>query len=253
MRRTPTDLALVDGLAVAALLVSFHFSDNPALRAALAGPLVFVLPGYALCMALLPRRAPGRSELLIISVGLSLAVCALGGLALTLTPWGLGAETWAALLCSITLGASIVAVLRREAVNPPIAAEASRAPLSIRPFVLVGVSVVVASASLWVARMPPPELPSQAYSVLWAIPAPDEPGAIRVGVNSGEAETQGFEVRIVAGAQQLAKFPIQLAPAGVWEKQVPLVGVGEPLVEVQLYRADAPDVIYRRVALHAGV
>jgi hypothetical protein len=248
-RRAPIDLVVVVCLAAAMLVLAVVGVTVPGLSAALAGPLVFVLPGYALSKALFPERPRQAAELLLLSLGLSLAVAALGGLTLNLTPWGIQARSWAVLLCLVTLAASVVAATRGSRVLPEAVAPWRwfLTPLQSGMF---AAAVLLVGGSLWVARTPAPQQPNQTYSVLWAVPASDaEPNVIRLGVDSGESETTAYLVRVVAGAQQLQEFPIQLAPAEIWETELALSGLTDGTLEVQLYKVSAPDVVYRRVAL----
>ncbi|MDQ6673875.1 MAG: DUF1616 domain-containing protein, partial [Chloroflexota bacterium] len=97
-RPAPTDLIVVVCLAVAALSAVVLGLGTLWVRASLAGPLVLVLPGYALVRALLPARPRRLAELLLLSLGSSLAIAVLGGLVLNLTPWGIRAESWAVFL-----------------------------------------------------------------------------------------------------------------------------------------------------------
>jgi uncharacterized membrane protein len=223
----------------------------PGLNAALAGPLVFVLPGYALSMALFPAGTWRHAEQLLLSLGLSLGVAALGGLVLNLTPWGIQGRSWAVLLCLITVEACLVAVIRRRRV-PADSGESLRWRLTPVQGGLFAAAALLVAGSVWVARTPAPQQANQTYSVLWAVPVSDaQPKLIRLGVDNGESETTAYIVRVVAGAQQLEEFPIQLAPAEIWETELELTGLTDGTLEVQLYKASAPDVVYRQVALRA--
>ncbi|MCC7570509.1 DUF1616 domain-containing protein [Candidatus Micrarchaeota archaeon] len=99
----PSDLVLVLALAVLAsvLTLVMPFADLP-LRAPIGLVLVLFLPGYALAAAIFPRRAgPGHIIRGALSLGLSLAMVLLIGLALNFSPWGLGlGPIVASLVCS---------------------------------------------------------------------------------------------------------------------------------------------------------
>jgi uncharacterized membrane protein len=112
--RRPLDLILVASLAVVTMVATLAGVNQPVARALLALPLVLVLPGYALVAAAFPEAGRSLAERLLYGVGLSLAVAALGGFALNLTPWGLRAEAWATLLGGIALAACAIAWARRR-------------------------------------------------------------------------------------------------------------------------------------------
>src|SRR5436190_816373 len=102
------DLGLTLALAVCALAASVAAPQGSLVRVAFTAPLVLILPGYAISVALLQARL-GLAARLALSLGLSLALAACAGLVLNLTPWGLNSASWLALLVLVTLAASIAA------------------------------------------------------------------------------------------------------------------------------------------------
>jgi hypothetical protein len=251
-RWLPVDLILVVGLAGAAwLLANGATFDGSILRAALGIPLVLLLPGYALAAAIFPMRPPHRTEQVLLCLGLSLAAAALGGLVLHLTPWGIQAGSWATLLFGVTFISSVVASLRRRPIPRPRSRPA--ASTSLVPAATFLLSGLVVAGAIWIARMPSAQQADQAYSVLWAVPAAGDPAnRIRLGISSGEAASTGYIVRVVAGTQTVQEFSLEVAPTGTWETEVQLPDrSGDETVEVLLFRAAAPQDVYRRTALRA--
>jgi len=76
--------------------------------------LVFVLPGFAFVSAVLSDRHLSRSEHLLASVGLSVAVTICAAVALAAMPVGLSRLSLTAVLTGCTLVGSVAAVLRSE-------------------------------------------------------------------------------------------------------------------------------------------
>ena len=103
--------AAVGGAALCALLALFLPFD--ALRLLVGAPLLFFLPGYAITAAVFARGRIERRHFLVFSVGLSLAVLALGALVLNYLPGGIRGGWWALLLFLVVLGACRGAALRR--------------------------------------------------------------------------------------------------------------------------------------------
>src|SRR3954471_19437230 len=101
-------LAVVLGDAIA---IALFVALGGAVRVLVALPFALVLPGLALTLALFPAGVPDGAERLLFSLGLSLAVTALGGLVLHLTLWGLRPASWTLLLGAITLAAGVAAFL----------------------------------------------------------------------------------------------------------------------------------------------
>lgn len=120
----PRDLILLVVFANVATLVILLGMGDVVVRGILALPLALIVPGYAVCVAVSPRRLPDPVEAGALSLGLSLVITILGGLLLNLTPWGISTRGEALYLWAVTL-AAICAVLfraweevRRERAHP---------------------------------------------------------------------------------------------------------------------------------------
>ncbi len=106
-------------LLAAALAAVIWFVPSSGARAALGLPFVLFTPGYALILALFPRKsALDAIERVALSIGLSFAVVALLGLALNYTSWGI--RLWPSVIASggFVLVASIVAEFRLRRLSP---------------------------------------------------------------------------------------------------------------------------------------
>src|SRR3990170_4528829 len=89
MNRRELDLVLVTLCSLALLAVVAAMPSLGPLRIILGLPFVLFLPGYALMAALFPRKDDVDAiERIAISLGLSIAVVPLIGLALNYSPWG---------------------------------------------------------------------------------------------------------------------------------------------------------------------
>lgn len=251
--RGPLDLILV----IAATWVSMAFIEvdvsNVALRAVFTLPLVLLLPGYALMASMFPRCNLGVAEQVLLSLGLSLAVTALGGVILNWTPWGLQTDSWSLLLGLVTFGGSAVALIRRPA-QPIFVLCQRRTSMSVRQAGLLGLAALVLGGAVAVAHKGAAQQQTPGFTQLWALPAnaPGQQHAIRVGVKNMEATTVAYQVEIVVNGKDVMKLPlVKAAPQHTWETTVVLPR-GLPTinpVEVVLYRADAPGTVYRHVEL----
>jgi uncharacterized membrane protein len=111
------EVLLINGLS--ALLVFFIvlIPDSP-LRVILGVPFVLFFPGYTLMGSLFPAKQDlGGIERLSLSVGLSLAVVPLVGLALNYTPWGIRLYPVILSLFMLTLVLSVISNYRRSKLN----------------------------------------------------------------------------------------------------------------------------------------
>ncbi|MGH9073131.1 MAG: DUF1616 domain-containing protein, partial [Acidimicrobiales bacterium] len=97
------DLVAVVGLAALGAGVALAQVQPTALRAVLSAPLVLLLPGWALTRAAAPPgRFPGE-QMLLVSVGSSLAATVVLGLLLDLLSGGLQLEPWVGTLAGLTV------------------------------------------------------------------------------------------------------------------------------------------------------
>jgi hypothetical protein len=114
MRDRNLDLLLVLALAILAASAGMAAQGSGLLVAAPSIPFVLILPGYALLAALLPRKGLGFAEVAALSLGLSIALVALGGLLLDFIKAGLGSNAWRSYLLMITTASVGVALVRRD-------------------------------------------------------------------------------------------------------------------------------------------
>jgi uncharacterized membrane protein len=120
------DLLIVDALTVI-LLLNVLLVPDFSLRLVIGGLFVLFLPGYTLISTLFPKRRDlGHLERGALSIGLSLAVVPLIGLALNYTPWGIRLQPLLLFLSAFNILMSMAAYWRREnlppseAFNPPM-------------------------------------------------------------------------------------------------------------------------------------
>ena len=115
-----TWLWTVLALAAAAALLAL-FAESPPLiylRYVLGALFVLYLPGYAIIEALYPKAGELTPlERLALSIGLSLAVVPLVGLALNYTPFGIRLQPVVISLAALTAGTSIAAAYRKYRVE----------------------------------------------------------------------------------------------------------------------------------------
>jgi uncharacterized membrane protein len=247
------DLVVVATIALVALLVP-AITGAPTLQA-LALPLVLALPGYALTAALFPRRAVGGAELLLLSLAFSLAIAALGGFVLHLTPWGLRAGSWLALLVGITLGGTLLALLRRRHNAESTAWRAPAWPqwhkaltLALTALVLVGALSMARDGALRQQQ-------GERFTQLWMLPA-ENTGArtLRIGIRNMEQQGMRYRLQLVAAGEVLHEWnPVTLAAGEQWattaELATPPAG---QVLEARLYRIDGGESAYRRVVLRGN-
>lgn len=300
VRNVPADVVAVAvfvGLAYLATLVS-PFRET-ILRPLVALPLLFFVPGYALLGVLFPRRAGARTgggthagetpapvggridlpERLALSVGASVVLVPLAGLAVTLAGWPLSPSTAVHALGGFALIAMGLGWLRRERLPPEARfrlpydrwLDRARAALAApRRDVLLNVvlaaSVVLATGGFAYALAVPTD--GEAYTdfslltedggdlVAAGYPSDltaGESTELVVGIENHEGEQVEYTVVVVLervddGAiverEHLDRFSTTVAPGEtVHERhEVTPTMTGEDLrLSYYLYRGDAPD------------
>ncbi len=234
-------------------------------------PLVFVLPGYTLTEVLFHRRAPDASggsarsfvprirqpldvsDRLVLSFGLSLAIDILGGLVLNILPVGLNAISWAAFLELLTTMLSLLAVLFRRGASlnrvRPL-----RLRLKIYEYILFALAIIVVIISVLYSANNAAQQPHPGFTQLWMLPPvqSEKNCAVRLGVHSFEATPVTYRITMTTnGAHGATWSSISLAPQQEWKRSVPITlsTTHQAYVEVQLYRLDKPETVYRKVNL----
>jgi uncharacterized membrane protein len=257
MLRRPSDLVLVTAIAVLSGGLTLLAPAVPFVRLVCALPLVLILPGYALTAAFFPMRALDMPVRVLFSLGLSLAVAALGGLALHWMSVSLQVGTWVGMLVGMVVVASVVAWVRRRP-NPSLSPSpvTTHFRLSRRDALLLGLAILVTGAAVELTQLPVSPNGVSGYTVLWMIPAGDgNPSDFRLGVNSDEFTATTYRLQVTANGHTLREWPeLKLAPGDSWEASITLssdpTSVGP--VEAFLYRSDDPATIYRQVKLQLG-
>ncbi|XHH08900.1 MAG: DUF1616 domain-containing protein [Candidatus Bathyarchaeia archaeon] len=107
------DLLTINALSIILILTIVWFPESP-LRTLLGVPFVLFFPGYVLMCLLFPlRKDLGDIERLALSVGLSLAVVPLVGLAMNYSSWGIRLLPMVTSIFILTLLLSLLTNYRR--------------------------------------------------------------------------------------------------------------------------------------------
>jgi uncharacterized membrane protein len=258
MRHRSVDILVVVAITVVAVALAFILPSDWVPGRILTLPLVLVLPGYALLSATFPERALEIPERLVFSLGLSLAIVILGGLALNWTPFGLRASSWAVLLAGITLAASAVALVRRR--GQSMAGQGwlrvGNVGFTLRKGLLLGLAAAIVCGALAVSIIGAERQSYARYTQLWILRAggASAENAVRLGISNMESTAMEYRLDVNVGGKVVKQWSaIDLEPNKQWESTLvlpPTTSVTS--VEADLYRADAPAMIYRHVVLWLG-
>lgn len=228
-------------------------------------PLVFVVPGYTLTeilfrgrlffrsrafpheRSLLPVRQPvGVTDQIVLSLGLSLAIDILVGFGLNFLPIGLQASSWALALGLLTTVFVLFTVFLRQKDSERIAS-VSGIRVTAANGLLLGLAAVVIIASVWLALIRPLN-PQPSFTQLWMLPAQNNSCSVSIGMQSFETTSLTYRVVVEINNTHTNSWPaIVLSPQQKWSRSITVTPGNRSIlnIQVQLYRNDKPDTIYR--------
>lgn len=206
--------------------------------------LVFVLPGYALVKALFPGSQLEFAELIALTLGLSLAITALGGLILHWLPWKIETRSWTIFLGSVTFIASLIALLRQMFLQeqPPsfIRVNLSFSFYDGMYFLLASIGVVIAFVLAYRGETIQNE---SNITQLWILPDEETGANYSIGIDNLENEAVQYRLVITINGLFEEEFPIiDLKPEESWVSSFPMAE-GTDQVKAQIYRLDAENEI----------
>jgi hypothetical protein len=244
------DLEAAVGTAALSALLALVLPFEP-LRVLLAAPLILFLPGYAIAATIFARNPISRRQFLLFSVGLSLAVLALGALPLNYGPGGVRGWSWALLLFLVVLACCRGAALRRpRAAAAPISWALPRPNRGQAALLAGGALALVAAVVL--AFTPLSATNATGFTEIWISPLAADNG-VRVGVGSAERDDSSYRLVVNFGGTREVTRRLELEPG---ERQVLALGesraASSPVpvpVTATLYKEDsaAPDRPFRQV------
>jgi len=259
------DDLLIIAAATTVLLVTIVLLPDSPVRVVLGLPFVLFFPGYALIAALYPRRADlDGIERLALSLGLSLAVVPLIGLALNYLPWGIRLTPIVTSLTLFVFACSLWAALKRAALPA-----SERFPADIRPVLAalghlpwpaIIVSVAVGGAVLFAGfrfgvlggsrvgetftefYVLGPSGKAEGYPRALL---PGEAAEVILGVINHEAQDVDYAIEVRGEGRLLRQIgPIHLADKASWEEKVTF-SLRRPAervkVEFLLFRPGSPE------------
>jgi uncharacterized membrane protein len=251
---------LLAGTLVAAPVAAALTIAGPAPVRIPAGLLLaLLLPGLAVTAALFARRADAGYgvtlsvlERLMIVAGTSLAVPAVGGLALHAARIRLDRISWAALAVAVTTVAAVVGLVRSWRRDGP-AAGAPVVPRPARPALgkrvaLLGVAVAVLAGAGLISVHSSQTRDDSRYTALWLSPVAQSRTArtVEIGVTNAERADVGYTVSVSGGTVQTRRFAFSLRAGSTWRSRLSVPADGS--VAVNLYK-DGLVPVYRSVFL----
>ena len=231
-------------------------------------PLVLLLPGAALLAATLPGNRLSLAERLMLSLGLSLSLSVLVGLALNWTVHDFGREHWLVGLGAVTVIALGIAltrsrsqVIKTKRLPQPIDSSrgasigsetARRWTVTRRDVALLAIAGMLGTSAVLVARLGTRIMPREGYSQLWMLPVEGSADQVQLGIHSFELADQSFLLDVGEGGTILQRWSaLTIEMGGIWESTLtlPMRPVRSRVIYARLYLKNQPNEIYRQVTL----
>jgi len=252
--RFTNDILLINILVLLLIVIIALFPSN-ILRIILGLPFVLFFPGYALMVALFPRKGDlGGVERVALGFGLSIALTILIGLILNYTPWGLSLY---AILLSLTvfiLATSAIAYYRRRRLSAeerftvsfqiavPRWAGLSNPDKALT--IVLALSLLAAIGALaYVVAAPRVGERFTEFSVLEDYPeelALGEEATVTLGITNHEGREITYYIEVmIDGVKNGEVGPLILADEEKWEQEVsfaPQLPGDDQKVEFLLYK-----------------
>lgn len=243
------DLRLVCALALASAVLTLILPWGP-LCLVVALPLLFFLPGYALAAAIFARGRIPLRHMVVLSLGLSLAVLALGALPLNYLPGGVRAGWWALLLVIVVFAAARSAAIRRPSrrAAPSASWRPRLNPAQAALFAGGALAIVVA---IVLAFIPVGAKDALGYTQMWIKPLEGGRTGVEIGVDSGEQKEASYRLWVKFGAGEAPQGRyFRLAPGET--RVVRLLTEEQPAkaeqIRAALFKQGGPGRAYRRVS-----
>ena len=258
MKQRSVDILVVAALAIIAVVLVLILPGNNVFGHILTLPLVFLLPGYALTAAFPSGETLDIPRRLVFILGISLVIVVIGGLILNLTPFGLSAGSWAVYLSGITLGACIVALLRRQRGSIIVSSlRVEDIGFTFRQGLMLGLAALIVLGAFAVSIIGAKQQPTAGYTELSIQSAngANTNNAVSLTVSNNESTTMEYRLAVsVNGKLVQAWTSIDLNPNQNWTTTLvlPQSYTGSAKVEADLYQANTPTKIYRHVILWLG-
>jgi uncharacterized membrane protein len=241
-------------VVIAGIVLALSLGGAELMRLSVVAPLVLLVPGLVLGWLLLPGRI-GVPDRLLIAIMTSFALVIVAGVAVGATGIGLGPLTWALTFAALFVALAVAVLLRGR--GPEERLQSADAALATSPDVharsipsgrqvgLFAFAAFLVVAAIGLSRFGAASQPYPGFTQLWAVPG--DGGTVRIGVHNEEGQPAAYRLVLRNGTSSLGDWTTELDSGATWEQAVSVPGALQAGAELLLYRADTPDVVYRRV------
>lgn len=222
----------------------------------LIASLLFIafLPGYAMVSVLFRRDALDITDLAAFTVSFSLGITMLGGIIMNLTPFGLSEAGWRLWLAGFTIVGLTISLFRIETKADDYGGT-NRRPhnLSTSHLMIFAAAIVLFGMSIAIAYEGDRTRLKEAFSQLWLLWRDEAQGAVDMGINNLESQTQSYRLVLFSGGAIIHEWDITLEAEESWQVLyvIPRHFLQTTEIRLVLYHADSEEA-YRSVNLRIG-
>jgi len=259
--RRSWDLIVVAGMALLAQVILPMAVDATWLRAVIGLPLVLMLPGYAVVVALFPGfpREPEADpdsghiswpEWWLMVLVASIVSAVILGFIINFLSVGLRTRPWTYALVCWTLLAVLVGLIRRQR-HDGISGSLIFRVIGVRQAIPFTLAILITAGALTLGVVGAQRQPYPGFTQLWLLlNSAKGQGAFTVGVKNQEGVTRTY--RVVLGSRHHRRIfyrssPFVLANNQSWSRVIQVRVKYDRRVVARLYRLDRPTVVYRHV------
>ena len=254
LTRKPIQLLVIALVTVVAAAIILLDVKIPLVRTLLTVFLILAV-GHTTLLAWANHLALRGVVRILMTIMLGITLVMISGFILNFTAWGLVTRTWVFFLSAIIFFNSVIALLRKQTASdvPTTSIQTWKLELNPRQFILLALAVVLAGASLMIARTGAFNQPVPQFSQFWMVPdKTNNTSQAVLGVKNEEQQPSTYRVVVMQGTNVLQEFPsISLAPDETWQTKLDLTAVTDTTaaVEALLYRGDDQTEPYRTASL----
>ena len=225
---------------------NIEYETMPTWTAPMGILMVLFVPGYSVVAWLLPDI--GSEKTLLLSLGISLSLSALGGILLNLTPWGLNVLSWSLWLCAISLIGIMFAWLQRRSDAQNF--DVGLPHLHWENIVIFGLAGFILLGAVLISRVSSRRAETT-FTQLWAIPSVltenrDDLYSIQIGVRNEEQKLDVYSLYAEVDGRRLDEWDeIRLEPGHEWITTIKLYDIPVESIQIYLYRVDDMKSVYR--------
>jgi uncharacterized membrane protein len=252
MIRRYLDLILIFILTITVVVLRLVNVDDGIIMKLTGAVFVLFAPGYTVMSAIFKENVLEPPAKIALGIGISLAISAVGGIAL----YGIGASltrtSWTVFLAMIVLGSSAVTVVQRI-YNTSYLPNHVTHQLAFSEVLLLIFSVLVLAGGVYLSWRGEQNQAYVPFTEFWILPQTDDISEIEIGLHSYEQIRMVYNISVHINGREVKTWEnISVQPGQEWSSTytLPPKTTLNETVAVYLYTNDDPTKPYRWGQLH---